>query len=163
MFDWYCIDGVRRNFALVTPKRHGASECNGDSECPVSEFSKFSTSWNGLCNLWSLTAFKAVLPFKLLQPFTIDCEICEVKLSSLAGDQGSGWSRTKVVLLFLASFLIRYISGEGGYLLNPSPVPPFPCIDSFNRRNDWKRKCSPHYQCIDFAVDKHIVITQFSL
>ena len=141
-------------------------------------FLTLSTSWNGLCNLWSLTAFKAVWPFKLLQPFTIDCEICEVKLSSLVGDQGSGWSRTKVVLLLLASFLIRYISGEGGYLLNPSPVPPFPCIDSFNRRNDWKRKCSPHYQCIfqarkdnfhywliwlDFAVDKHIVITQFSL
>ena len=84
-------------------------------------FLTLSTSWNGLCNLWSLTAFKAVWPFKLLQPFTIDCEICEVKLSSLAGDQGSGWSRTKVVLLFLASFLIRYISGEGG--VPPEPLP----------------------------------------
>ena len=41
MIDWYCVDGVRRSFALVTLKRHGASECNGDSECPVSEFQNF--------------------------------------------------------------------------------------------------------------------------
>ena len=88
-------------------------------------FLTLSTSWNGLCNLWSLTAFKAVWPFKLLQSFTIDCEICEVKLSSLAGDQGSGWSRTKVVLLFLASFLIRYISGEGGTSWTPPQFHPF--------------------------------------
>ena len=88
-------------------------------------FLTLSTSWNGLCNLWSLTAFKTVWPFKLLQPFTIDCEICEVKLSSLAGDQGSGWSRTKVVLLFLASFLIRYISGEGGTSWTPPQFHPF--------------------------------------
>ena len=41
MIDWYCVDGVRRSFALVILKRHGASECNGDSECPVSEFQNF--------------------------------------------------------------------------------------------------------------------------
>ena len=94
----------------------------------ISKFSRMgswflthSASWDGLRNLWSWTAFKVVWPFKLLQPFRIDYKICEVKLSSLAGDQGSGWSRTIVLFIFRASFLIRYISGGGGVGTSWSP------------------------------------------